>query len=149
MENFDPHDPKYKSVEDLPEEYRGKYEDVKGGGFITREAYLNDAYAEGDAKTESSVLPEFLGGKKVTKEKFLMEEAKEMNESFDLKKQQHDFISNLPEDIKEKLVALLVAFYKQNERNYYRERYLQGGEKKRQKRWLRVCLSILNLRKKN
>ncbi|MEK7145050.1 MAG: hypothetical protein AAB794_04335 [Patescibacteria group bacterium] len=38
MSEFNPSDPKYKKVEDLPENEKGKYEDVLAGGFITKEA---------------------------------------------------------------------------------------------------------------
>ena len=43
-QKFDPSDPKYKKVEDLPEEERGKFCDVKGGGFVREEAFLHDYY---------------------------------------------------------------------------------------------------------
>lgn len=38
---FDPKDPRYKSVSDLPAEERNHFHDVKGGGFVTKSAYLN------------------------------------------------------------------------------------------------------------
>lgn len=37
-EQFDPKDPKYKKVTDLPEEKQDNFVNVEGGGFITKEA---------------------------------------------------------------------------------------------------------------
>lgn len=43
---FNPHDEKYKKVADLPEKEREKYVDIKSGGFVTKEAKVQEDYAK-------------------------------------------------------------------------------------------------------
>ncbi|MFA5986804.1 MAG: hypothetical protein WC819_05675 [Parcubacteria group bacterium] len=61
MENFDPYDPKYKSVKDLPGEEKEKYADLPEGGFVRksaiRETEIANALAEEIRRKEDSQRP--------------------------------------------------------------------------------------------
>ncbi len=54
MEKFNPNEPEYKKVEDLPKEERKKFRDVKGGGFIGEEAFLYNQKTPIDKQIEES-----------------------------------------------------------------------------------------------
>lgn len=45
-EFFDPNQPRYKKVGDLPKEEQGGYKDIEGGGFVRNSAVENDKMAE-------------------------------------------------------------------------------------------------------
>lgn len=55
---FDPRDPEYKSVSDLPAEERNHFHDVNGGGFVTQGAFLNSAEYAGNYGKLKHGLPE-------------------------------------------------------------------------------------------
>lgn len=61
MENFSPHNPEYKKVDDLPEEERGKYTDLANGGFArksaVREKEVADALAAVTRRNEDKNRP--------------------------------------------------------------------------------------------
>ena len=61
-EKFDPKGEQYKEVGDLPLEHQEEFMDVKGGGFVSREAIINIEKAEGMAHAEEN--------KRKLKEKF-------------------------------------------------------------------------------
>ncbi|MEK7128974.1 MAG: hypothetical protein AAB858_01360 [Patescibacteria group bacterium] len=51
-EKFDPSDPKYKKVEDLPEEHRGEFRNVKEGGFVRGTAKNRENISQSDIDNE-------------------------------------------------------------------------------------------------
>jgi hypothetical protein len=54
-ERFDPHDPEYEKVSDLPKEQQGKYVDINGG-FVTKEAAdIEKTYAEAAAEENKKI----------------------------------------------------------------------------------------------
>jgi hypothetical protein len=57
MEKFDPTNPEYKQVKDLPQEEQGNYIDIPEGGFITKEAHQNDRKLKDQAKEENGKIP--------------------------------------------------------------------------------------------
>lgn len=59
-EKFDPKDEQYKEVADLPPENQEEFMDVKGGGFVTRDAILNPERAEEIARMYESARERFL-----------------------------------------------------------------------------------------
>ena len=61
-EGFDPKGEQYKEVADLPPEHQEEFMDVKGGGFVSREAIINVEKAEWMAHAEEN--------KRKLKEKF-------------------------------------------------------------------------------
>lgn len=54
MEKFNPKDEQYKEVADLPIEHQEEFMDVKGGGFVSREAIFSQEIAEKMAHTEEN-----------------------------------------------------------------------------------------------
>lgn len=54
MEKFNPKDEQYKEVADLPTEHQEEFMDVKGGGFVLREAIINQEIAEKMAQIEEN-----------------------------------------------------------------------------------------------
>ncbi len=54
-EKFDPHDPEYEKVSDLPKEQQGKYVNINGG-FVTKEAAdIEKTYAEAAAEENKKI----------------------------------------------------------------------------------------------
>lgn len=58
QEKFDPHNPKYKKVEDLPQEHQERFVNIpekEGGGFASKDAvrYLRQAVAVAESINES------------------------------------------------------------------------------------------------
>lgn len=54
MEKFNPKEEQYKEVADLPTEHQGEFMDVKGGGFVSREAIFSQEIAESMAHIKES-----------------------------------------------------------------------------------------------
>lgn len=54
-EQFNPSNPKFKKVEDLPEEERKNFADVKGGGFVRKEA--KDLYDNAVRRVVGDIMP--------------------------------------------------------------------------------------------
>jgi hypothetical protein len=91
LEEFNPHDKQYQKVEDLPEDKRSDFEDVDGGGFVTKKAADALRQAEAKATEENKKRPwiEKIASKnKVSGVDIIHEEAKKENEAFDQKQQE-------------------------------------------------------------
>ena len=52
-ENFNPKNPEYKKVEDLPEEQQPRFKNIEGGGFINQEALSEEDAWEESIKIET------------------------------------------------------------------------------------------------
>lgn len=53
MEKFNPRDPEYRQVSDLPEKERAEFINFEGGGFVRKRAYWNSMYSEEKRDVES------------------------------------------------------------------------------------------------
>lgn len=69
MEKFNPYDPKYERVEDLPKKHQAAYVDLEGGGFV-KSTVLSEEKKHKEAANEQNKkrprLQKLLGVNKLT-----------------------------------------------------------------------------------
>lgn len=104
FESFNPSDEKYKKVADLPEEEREKYQDVEGG-FITKEAFEEDAKNAQEAKKlnkERPFMDKILFKNKISKQDIAKVKAEIINGDIEFEK----MVMALPENEQKELRGL-------------------------------------------
>lgn len=86
MEEFNPSNPEYKKIEDLPPEGQENYVNLPEGGFVTKSALEEEKLAESEARIKNkhrSFSDKLLGKNKVDKMDVLEDYARFLNDTFD------------------------------------------------------------------
>lgn len=133
MENFDPSNPEYKKVEDLPEKEQVNYRNLPNGGFITKEAAELQRTLEEDALKQNSnrgFIKRFLGGKGVEAIDLAHDIANDDNVVFDEKQRKTE---GRESKIKERLEQLGITLKETYETLSEEEQELTGIKRIRRK----------------
>lgn len=98
-ENFNPHDPKYKKISDLPPELQGNFVNA-GDGFVRKEVAQNESRRNVKAKEinkQRPILDKLLGRNRTTSMDVAFDEAQKDNTEFNRRKTHDIARSGLPE----------------------------------------------------